>query len=133
MKFSTKTTYGLRAMINLAKEDSLKSVSLSKIAKEEGISLKYLEKLFSHLKKAKLVQSEVGAGGGYYLNRSPSKITVFDIVKALEGEIAPFHCLSVNGEIKCSVKCRCGATIVLVKVQQAINKTLKDIKLKDLI
>lgn len=133
MRFSTKTTYGLRAMINLAGEDPKKSVSLSKIAKEEGISLKYLEKIFSHLKKANLVQAEIGVSGGYQLAKRSSQITIFDIVEALEGEIAPFHCLSADGEIKCSAKCRCKATIVLVKVQQAINKTLKDIKLSDLI
>ncbi len=133
MKFSTKTTYGLRAMINLAGEGEKNIVSLSKIAKEEGISLKYLEKIFSQLKKADLVRAEVGVSGGYRLTKKSSQITVFDIVKALEGEIAPFHCLSADGEIKCNAKCHCKATVVLIKVQKAINKTLKDIKLSDLI
>ncbi len=132
MKFSTRTTYGLRAMINLAKRSKKGSVSLAVIAKDEGISLKYLEKLFSDLKKAKLVKSEIGATGGYKLAKNASKITVYDIIKALEGDITPFHCLSASGKINCSAKCNCGATIVLIKVQEAMKKTLKNIKLSEL-
>lgn len=132
MKFSTKTTYGLRAMINLAKVADDKSVSLATIAKNENISQKYLERLFSDLKKAKLVEAEKGASGGYKLAKKASLITVYDIVSTLEGEISPFHCLGANGKIKCSSKCNCGATLVLVKVQKAIVETLKGIKLEDL-
>lgn len=119
-------------MINLAKHSSKGSVSLSVIAKEEGISQKYLERLFSDLKKANLVKSEIGASGGYKLAQNSSKIAVYDIIKALEGEITPFHCLSASGKINCSSKCKCGATIVLVKVQEAMKKTLKNIKLSEL-
>jgi Rrf2 family protein len=132
MKFSTRTTYGLRAMINLAKYSKKGNVSLAEIAKQEGISLKYLEKLFSDLKKAKLVKSEMGASGGYKLAKNASRITVYDIIGALEGDITPFHCLSANGKINCSSSCNCGATIVLVKVQEAMKKTLKKIKLSEL-
>ena len=133
MKFSTRTTYGLRAMIKLAEEWGHGSISLSLIAKEGNISLGYLESLFAKLKKANLVKSEKGATGGYVLTQSPEKITVFDVVKTLEGEMAPFHCMDETGKIYCSQKCKCGATSVLVKVQQAINNTLKNITLKDLI
>ena len=133
MKFSTKTTYGLRAMINLTKNSQRDSISLATIAKSEGISQKYLERLFSELKKAKLIKSEKGVSGGYKLSKNPSKITVYDIVKALEGEITLFHCLSAGGKINCSAKCSCGATIVLVKVQKAMIKTLREIKLSSLI
>ncbi len=133
MKFSTRTTYGLRAMIELAKNYNKSSLSLSKIAKSEKISLKYLERLFSILKKAKLVVAEMGSTGGYKLTKDPKRITVLEIVKALEGKMSPFHCLDENGKIFCSAKCKCGATTVLVKVQKAVNDTLKSIKLKDLI
>lgn len=133
MKFSTRTTYGLRAMINLAENHGQGSIALSKIAKNEKISLGYLERLFSKLKKADLVKSEKGAAGGYELNMAPSKIKVFDIVKTLEGELSPFHCFDENGKIYCANKCNCGATLVLTKVQEAVNKTLRSMTLKDLI
>jgi len=133
MKFSTKTTYGLRAMIQLAKSWKKGSISLSSIAKKESLSQGYLERLFSKLKKAKLVESEKGASGGYALCEAPNKIKVFDIIKSLEGKMSPFYCLDEDGKIYCSNKCNCGATLVLVKVQQAVSKTLKSIKLSDLL
>lgn len=132
MKFSTKTTYGLRAMICLAKNYNKNNLSLSVIAKAENISPKYLEKIFASLKKAKLVRSEIGASGGYSLSRAPSKITTFEIIKALEKKITTFYCLDENGKIHCSTKCRCGVTKVLINVQSAVYKSLKNFKLSDL-
>ena len=132
MKFSTRTTYGLRAMIILAQKYGQESISLATIARDEKISLKYLERLFAKLKKEKLITSEKGSAGGYSLSRAPKDINVFEIVKALEGEMSPFHCLDESGKIFCSAKCKCGATSVLVKVQQAVNTTWKGIRLSEL-
>ncbi|MCD4761420.1 Rrf2 family transcriptional regulator, partial [bacterium] len=87
MKFSTKTTYGLRAMIFLArqsKKEKGKSTPISLIAEKEKISNKYLERLFSKLKKDKLIISEKVAGGGYISSRPANTITVYDIIKTLE-------------------------------------------------
>lgn len=133
MKFSTRTTYGLRAMIRLAENWGKGSLALSVIAKDEKISQKYLDRLFAELKKAKLVKAIKGAGGGYELAMNPSEIEIYEIIKSLEGKMSPFHCLTEDGKIYCGNECSCGATLVLVKVQQAINATLKNIKLKDLI
>ena len=120
-------------MIALANSKREVSIPLSFISEKEKISLGYLERLFVKLKKSGLVKSEIGAGGGYYLSKKPAEILVFDIVKALEGNIAPFKCVDENGKIKCIAKDKCGATDVLIKVQQAINKTLKSMKLSDLV
>ena len=133
MKFSTRSTYGLRAMIRLAKEADKGSISLSSIAKNENISQKYLEKLFAKLKKQGLVKAVKGAKGGYRLPKKPSQINVYDIIKALEGVAGSFYCLSENGKIYCSSKNRCGAAKVLIKVHQAVKHTLKNTKLSDLI
>ena len=133
MKFSTRTTYGLRAMIKLAVNFNNESLSLANIAKAEDISPKYLEKLFVKLKKADLIISEKGSAGGYKLAKNPSEVRVFDVVKVLEGDLSPFHCLNDKGEIHCSAKCNCRATSVLIKVQNAINSTLKSMSLKDLL
>ncbi len=133
MIFSTKTTYGLRAMINLAKKEKKTSISLNDIANEEKISLKYLERLFASLKKAGLIKSVKGAGGGYKLAKPANRIVIYDIIKALEGRLSPFHCLDEQGKVYCSNKCNCGVTAVLTKVQSSINKTLKQIKLSQLL
>lgn len=106
---------------------------LSQIAKKERISLGYLERLFAQLKKAGIVNAEIGAGGGYKLANDPKKILIYDIVKTLEGKMSPFHCMDEKGKIYCDNKCRCGVTGVLVKVQEAVNNTLKSITLADLL
>ena len=124
MKFSTKAEYGLRAIIYLAK--SKKSVSLASIAKQEGLSLAYLERLFALLKKAELITSYKGVKGGYTLIRPASKITVAQIIKALEGDLYQIKCDS------CDV-CQCLIHPVWLKLYKQINKTLDSITLKSLI
>lgn len=133
MIFSTKSTYGLRAMINLAGRKSGESVSLAAIAKDEKISLKYLERLFSCLKKAGLVKSVKGASGGYKLAKSAKMINMHEIIMALEGSLSAFHCTSENAKIYCNKGCCCEVNKVLLKVELAINKALKNIKLSQLI
>jgi Rrf2 family cysteine metabolism transcriptional repressor len=134
MKFSTRTTYGLRAMIYLARNYNDKEpVSLKKIAKDEHLSLAYLERLFALLKKEKLVKSAKGAGGGYVLSETPMKMDVFRIVKALEGNVVPFHCIDDKGQVKCAAKEKCGASSVLMNVYVAISQTLKKMKLSELV
>ncbi len=133
MTFSTRTTYGLRAMIYLARNQTKNSVSLAKISQDEGISLKYLEKLFASLKKAGLVKSVKGVSGGYHLTAKPSQINVFNIIKALEGRMELFHCLDKNGKIYCSKRHKCGASLVISKLQLAISQTLGKIFLSQLV
>src|SRR3990167_8880471 len=117
MIFSTRSTYGLRAMINLAKYSKLESISLAHIAKEESISLKYLERLFSNLKKAKLVKAVKGASGGYTLTKPAKQINVHNIIKALEGDFNSFHCTGDKEKIYCNIGCKCEVTYVLSKVE----------------
>jgi len=132
MKFSTRATYGLRAMINLAQNNNKTSVSLSLIAKKENISLGYLEKIFSILKKANLVVSEKGSSGGYQLARDPKNIDVLEIINALEGGDPPFYCVENKGKVYCGAGCGCNVKLVFNKVEDAVKKTLKRIKLSDL-
>lgn len=133
MIFSTRSTYGLRAVINLAKQEKSDNVSLATIAKQEKISLKYLERLFAVLKKAGLIKAVKGAAGGYFLAKSAEQINVYDVVKALEGKLDQYHCNRKNEKILCDKNHRCETNKVLIKVSQAIDSTLKDIKLKQLI
>lgn len=86
MKISTKGRYGLRAMIDLAAHSMNGHVPLVHIAERQKISLNYLEQVFASLRKAKLVNSIKGAGGGYLLAKEAKDITVEEILTVLEGE-----------------------------------------------
>jgi len=131
MKFSTRAEYGLRAILRIAKTKK-RPYSLAKIAKIEGISLGYLEKLLAKLKKAGLVKSTKGMKGGYILNYSPTKIKISQVIQALEGTLAPFYCVDKrHGKISCPPGCL--TQQVWLKLYQQINKTLEKITLANLI
>ncbi|MFA5029246.1 MAG: Rrf2 family transcriptional regulator [Patescibacteria group bacterium] len=133
MMFTTKTEYGLRAMVSLAKNKGKKPLSLAQIAKSNHISQAYLEQLFAKLKANDLVKSSKGVEGGYVLYRPASKINVFEIVEALEGPLAVFYCMS--GEQKkavCSIK-DCLTKKIWSELQRNIIKTLRRFSLADLI
>lgn len=132
MVFSTKTTYGLRAMVYLAKKGKNKPVSLSKIAEIENISLKYLERIFNILKNKNLVKPVMGAAGGYKLKSPAKTITVFEIINALEGRSWAFHCFGAKGKKICGQKCSCDSTSLLLKITTEVEKALKKIKLSEL-
>lgn len=133
MMFTTKTEYGLKAMVRLAQNKSKKPTSLTQIAKEEHISQSYLEQIFSKLKANDLVSAVKGSEGGYILSRPASKINVFEIVEALEGPLAVFYCMAgENGKIGCSAK-GCLTRRVWDELQKNIIKTLRKFKLSDLI
>lgn len=94
MRLSTRAEYGVRAMVVLALEYGCGSIPLRKIAQRERISYQYLEQIFPLLKKAGLVDSVRGRYGGYQLARGPSRISVGDIIRAVEGPIAPARCVA---------------------------------------
>ncbi len=95
MKATKRTQYALRAMINLA-GDKGKVVSLRSISEKESISFDYLEKIFSKLEKASLVNSKRGAAGGYLLSRSSNEIALKDIFDAVEEPISVVDCIKMK-------------------------------------
>ena len=98
MMFSTKAEYGVRVMAHLAKRDGEPPISLGTIADAEGLPLAYLEHLVQRLRKAGLVESHRGAHGGYTLARAADEITMADVVRALEGDIAPIECITADAD-----------------------------------
>jgi Rrf2 family protein len=88
MKLSTRGRYGLRAMADLAIHADGSPVTLAEIAQRQNISSGYLESIFSMLKKAALVRSVKGAGGGYLLARPAADIRVGEVLGALEGDLS---------------------------------------------
>lgn len=93
MKLSTRGRYGVRAMLELAMNSGKGPVPLRDLASRQEISAKYLEQLLIPLKGAGLVKSIRGARGGYMLAFEPSRISLYDIVRSLEGPLAPVECV----------------------------------------
>lgn len=87
MRITTKGRYGLRAVIRLALDESGRPLPIRKIANEEALSSEFLEQIFFRLKKAGIIQSTRGAGGGFTLSRPPESITVLEILEAVGEEI----------------------------------------------
>ena len=134
MKLSTKSTYGLRAMVNIALGHEKGAVSVKEISAKEGISGVYLEQLLNKLRREDLVRSVRGPAGGYVLSRRPGKITVGDIVKTLEGRISPVDCAAGRESWKavCGRTKNCVAKIVWAKLAKAIDDCLESVTLADL-
>lgn len=134
MKLSTKSTYGLRAMLNIALASKGGATSITDISRSEGISVAYLEQLLNKLRHKGLISSIRGPKGGYILSKSASKITVADVVKTLEGGIYPVHCVGSHGKVNnfCKKSSGCVPKIVWHKLAEAINDCLESITLKDL-
>lgn len=140
MMFSTKAEYGVRVMVELARRSGVaEPVPLAEIAEHDGMPLAYLEHLVARLRKAGLVDSRRGSRGGYLLARSPTEITMAEVVEALEGSIAPIECISQasDGSIVCSRESDpghvCPTKLLWTRVRGAIVRTLQDTTLADLV
>lgn len=130
MKISTKGRYGLKAMIDLALySDSENSITLKSISERQGVSERYLEQIFSALRKNDLVKSIKGPQGGYMLSDEASKITVGKILRALEGDIS---IVSLEEEDNNKID-RCIRENVWTKINQAIDEIVDSITLEDLV
>lgn len=132
MKLSTKGRYGVRAMFDLALRYGSGPVSLRSIAERQGLSDHYLEQLIAALRKAGLVKSVRGAHGGYLLTREPKYITIGDVIRTLEGSIAPTECVSENVRYRCENTEDCVTRVIWERLKEKIDEVLDDITLEDL-
>jgi Rrf2 family protein len=133
MKLSTKGRYGVKAMLDLALHNSEGQISLKSIAERQNISENYLEQLFASLRKAGLVKSIRGAQGGYNLSNEPKNISVGDILRALEGSLAPVDCVSDVDPVKCEKSGVCVTKFIWAKIRDGVNSVVDSISLEDLI
>ena len=92
MQLTTKGRYAVTAMLDLASNDSTRPVTLDMISQRQNISLSYLEQLFAKLRKASLVKSIRGPGGGYLLNVDPIDVTLTEIIEAVDENIDLRRC-----------------------------------------
>lgn len=130
MKLSTKGRYGVKAMVDLAVNYGKDPISIKSISGRQNISEYYLEQLFSTLRKAGLIKSIRGSGGGYILGRAPKDITVYEILEILEGPIEISTCLE-NSECD-NVEC-CATRSVWKKIKDSIDSVTSSITLQDIV
>ncbi len=129
MMISTKGRYGLRLMIDLAKEGGERPVPVKEIAKRQDISEKYLEQIISQFSKAGLVKSIRGAQGGYVLTRPANEITAGEILRAAEGSIAPVECC----EIGCDHSEGCVTFGLYKRIKDAVDSVVDSTTIADML
>jgi len=135
VSFSTKGEYGVRLMVQLGRRFGTGPASLADVATDEDLPRAYLEQLVMSLRDAGLVTSTRGAHGGYELARPPAEIRMSDVLRALEGPLAPMICASDDPEhaIVCDRSSRCTVNVLWVRVRDAITSTLDSMTLADLV
>ena len=136
LRVSTKGEYGVRIMVDLARHYGGRPRSLTDISQAESLPLAYLEQLVKLLRESSppLVISTRGAHGGYKLSRAPEKVTMGEVVRVLEGPIAPMIC-ATEGEMSqiCGFLDSCRTKYLWAKVRDAVAQTLDTMTLADLV
>ncbi len=135
MKISAKTRYGLRALVDLAIHDIGSPVPLINIANRQEISINYLEQVFALLKKANIVRSIKGAQGGYILARKSDKITVADVIRAIEGDIMIVEEEPPRNEVSMLYQnfTQCLQEKVWNKITDSVNEVVNNITIESLV
>ncbi|MBD3315142.1 MAG: Rrf2 family transcriptional regulator [Chitinivibrionales bacterium] len=131
MRLSKKCRYGTRAMIEIARREVNGPVKRKHIVETEGLSMGFLENILCVLKDNGLIRTVRGARGGFVLKAPPEKITLLDVVSALESETAPVECL--ENKDSCPRSTACTARKAWRKVHKIQTQVLSKITLRDLV
>ena len=131
MKLSTRTRYGIRALLELAEHYGRGPLQIRIIAERQDISVKYLEQLMVLLKTAGYIRSIRGSKGGYILAKQPDLIKLSDVFGILEGSVTTVECL--ENENYCARIADCAIRQIWSDVQEAIENVLSSVTLKDLV
>ena len=131
MKLSTRSRYGTRMLLEMARHYNQGPLQLGEIARRQNISLKYLEQIIRPLKQANYISSVRGPKGGHMLTKAPSEITVGEIVALLEGSASLTAC--ANSPQSCDRVDECLTRLVWIEAADAVFERLGKITLKDLL
>ncbi len=131
MKLSTRSRYGTRIVLELARRYGGSPTQVSEIAKVQQIPVKYLEQLIRTLKQADLITSVRGSKGGHHLNARPDEITVGQIVRLFEGQTDLVECVSVPDVCQRAEDCR--VRNVWIEATEAMYEKLDAITIADLL
>lgn len=133
---SKKTKYAINALVFLAKNIADQPISVSRIAEEQGIPLKFLESILVELKNARIVNSKKGKYGGYTLNGKPEEIHMAKITRLFDGAIALLPCATYKFYERCE-ECideeTCGIRQVVLEIRKETVKRLKTATLADIV
>jgi Rrf2 family protein len=131
MNVSTKSEYGLRALIYLA-SNSHEAVPAREIAEKWSVPVKYLEQILKTLKDAGIISGQVGVGGGYRLTRAASLINVGEVIRVLDGRLAPMGCVSSYDYEECEFEPTCGLKTLWTRTRAAIVGVIDQTTIADL-
>ena len=131
---SKKSQYAFKALVYLTERYNKGPVLISEISDKKNVPLKFLENILLELKKAGILESKKGKGGGYYLKKHPAEVRVATVVRLVNGPIAMLPCVSLNFYRRCD-NCdekNCGLHDIMMEVRDATlavleNKTLIDL------
>jgi len=131
-----KTKYAFKALQYLAEQPPEQPVLIAELSREEQIPKKFLEFILLTLRKAGILQSRIGKGGGYWLALPPNRITLGNVIRALEGDFAPVQCLSESAPGRCEEcgdEATCGIRLTMIDVNDALSSVLERLTLADMI
>ena len=131
MKLSTRARYGTRALLDIALYWRGEPVLMKDIARRQRISLPYLQHLISPLVEGGIIKSTRGVGGGIWLAKSPENIKLNEVVRLLEGSIAPAEC--INKPEVCNQAKSCATRDIWSELNRAIDNVLESRTLQDLV
>jgi Rrf2 family protein len=132
MNISTKSEYGLRALIYLASHKEREAIPAREIAEQWNVPVKYLEQILKTLKEADIIESHVGVSGGYSLKRSATLITAGQIIRLLDGKLAPMGCVSSYDYMPCEFEPSCGLKTLWARTRAAIIGVVDQTTIADL-
>lgn len=131
-----KTRYALKALGILAERGLEQTTLIADISEQEGIPRKFLEAILRELRQHGLLLAQRGRGGGYRLRKPPEEIALADVIRALDGPLAPVPCLSRTAYERCP-ECKsertCGVRLVLKDLHEATANLLENTTLADLV
>ena len=132
MMISTKGRYALQVMIDIAEHSDGQYITLKDIATRQDISEKYLESIIPVLSKSYFLEGVRGKGGGYKLTRSPENYSVGEILRLVEGPLAPVSCLK-SSDVTCEKSTFCKTLPMWAKLDDIINDYLDSVTLASLL
>ena len=133
MKLTSKGRYAVMALVDIAKFDSINPVSLRDISLRQGISIDYLEQIFSKLKKYEIVKSIRGIQGGYILNRKPSEIKLNNIFDAVDEKVRTVQCKKESKKSCNGKSTKCVTHDLWNELETHINTFFEQKSLEDLV
>jgi Rrf2 family protein len=132
MRLSTKGEYASRAMLEIALHHPHQPLHIREIASAQDIPVRFLEQILLLLKRAGYLRSKKGPNGGYYLAKDPAQISVAEVIRVMDGPLAPIDCVSVTAHEVCPRESYCGLRWLWKEVRDSVAGILEKTTFKDL-